>query len=399
MRLVITGASGFLGKQLIPILQHNGLELLLVSRTPNKLLKAFPKAAVADYENLDETLVGYDAILHLAARNNDQSGDLKAFRKVNVMLLKEVTKAASKAGISLFVNVTSLQAQTSSKASAYAQSKAEGEAYLASLTGIDIVNLRLPAVYGARFSGKLAMLNKVPSLIRPFAFQLLAALKPTVHIDHVAQAVLDAINGRRSKTQTISDRQFGNTVFATTKKLIDITFVIFVVVVLWWLLLGAWVAVRLSSPGPAIFAQERVGRHRKSFICYKFRTMHVGTRQAGTHEMGASSITRVGAILRKTKVDELPQVLNILRGNLSLVGPRPGLPVQTELTAAREACGVFEILPGITGLAQVQNIDMSDPERLARTDADYVAQRSIVLDLRLILATATGSGQGDKVRS
>jgi lipopolysaccharide/colanic/teichoic acid biosynthesis glycosyltransferase len=115
--------------------------------------------------------------------------------------------------------------------------------------------------------------------------------------------------------------------------------------------------------------------------------------------MTADAITGVGAFLRKTKIDELPQVWNILRGELSLVGPRPGLPVQTKLTDERQAHGVFSVLPGITGLAQINGVDMSDPERLARMDAHYIAQRGLLLDLKIILATFLGRGQGDKVRA
>lgn len=399
MRLAITGASGFLGQQIVPILQQSGVEMLLLSRTPDALARHFPKLSVTDYENLAQKLTGFDVLLHLATRNNDQLGDLEEFRKVNVTFVRTITIAAQEAGISRLINVTSLQVQPDANASAYAQSKSEGEAYLAEQTGIEIVNLRLPAVYGTKYRGKLAMLNKVPARLRPIAFQILAAFKPTVHVDHVAQAVLNAVAGRMQGTQLISDRQVGNIAFATIKRVIDVTFALFVIVFLWWVLLGAWVAVRLSSPGEAIFAQERIGQHQKTFICYKFRTMHIGTRQAGTHEMSSSSVTRAGVILRKTKIDELPQIWNLLRGNLSLVGPRPGLPIQTELTEARATRGVFNILPGITGWAQIQGIDMSDPELLARTDADYIARRSIPVDLKIILATATGRGQGDKVKS
>ena len=176
-------------------------------------------------------------------------------------------------------------------------------------------------------------------------------------------------------------------------------FCIAVIVFAGWILAIVWILVRLGSPGPGIFAQERVGKHGKTFVCYKFRTMKTGTRQAGTHELSADAITGVGAFLRKTKIDELPQVLNILRGELSLVGPRPGLPVQTRLTEARAAQGVFNVLPGITGLAQIQGIDMSDPERLAEVDARYIAQRGLLLDIKIIIATFLGRGQGDKVKS
>lgn len=399
MRVLITGASGNLGRQIVPILQRHGMDLLLFSRTPQALADIFPQIPVTDYENLAGKFSGFDVVLHLAVRNNDQPGDLEAFRAINVTLVKTITEAALQAGVARFINVTSLQAQSSKNVSAYAQSKREGEAYLIGQSGIDVVNLRLPAVYGAQYRGKLAILNKLPTMLRPIARQILSAFRPTVHIDHVTQAVLNSIMGRISGTQVISDRQTGNIAFTVMKRIIDILFALFVIVFLWWVLVGAWIAIRFTSPGAAIFSQERVGRNKKTFICYKFRTMHAGTRQAGTHEMSASSITPVGAILRKTKIDELPQIWNMLRGNLSLVGPRPGLPVQTELTAARDALGVFDVLPGLTGWAQIQDIDMSDPERLACVDAEYIANRSVLIDLKIILATATGQGQGDKVRS
>lgn len=127
--------------------------------------------------------------------------------------------------------------------------------------------------------------------------------------------------------------------------------------------------------------------------------MKQGTAQAGTHEVSSAAVTKIGAFLRKTKIDELPQIWNIFRGELSLVGPRPCLPVQTELNEARHKLGVYEITPGITGLAQINGIDMSRPELLAQWDARYIAQQSLLLDLKIIIATFTGSGQGDLVAS
>jgi lipopolysaccharide/colanic/teichoic acid biosynthesis glycosyltransferase len=165
---------------------------------------------------------------------------------------------------------------------------------------------------------------------------------------------------------------------------------------LWWLLLGSWLAVRLTNPGPGLFAQERVGRKGRVFRCYKFRTMQVGTRNVGTHDVDATQITPVGRFLRKTKVDEFPQAWNLLKGEMSVVGPRPCLPVQTDLIEARRSRGVLEVPGGITGWAQIKNVDMSDPEKLAKLDAEYVALRTILLDLKILVATATGHGQGDK---
>lgn len=152
--------------------------------------------------------------------------------------------------------------------------------------------------------------------------------------------------------------------------------------------------IRMQSKGPAIFAQRRVGRHGVPFTCYKLRTMYTGTAHTPTHLAEASAITPVGKWLRRLKLDELPQLFNVVRGDMSLVGPRPCLETQSALIAARSRLGVMSVRPGITGLAQVRGIDMSDPERLAIVDADYVRGQSFVSDLKILIATFMGRGVG-----
>lgn len=159
------------------------------------------------------------------------------------------------------------------------------------------------------------------------------------------------------------------------------------------------VLIRLDSPGPAFFRQERVGRRKRPFHCYKLRTMAAGTRQAGTHEIAAASVTRAGRFLRRTKLDELPQLWNIVRGEMRFVGPRPCLPSQIDLIRERETRGVYAAIPGITGLGQVRGLDMSDPVRLAECDAEYVRTRNLRLDLVIVLQTLLGGGGGDRVKS
>ncbi len=154
------------------------------------------------------------------------------------------------------------------------------------------------------------------------------------------------------------------------------------------------VAIRVESSGPAIFKQIRVGKNGRAFTCYKFRTMFSGTGDVPTHHVAASSVTTLGAYLRRFKIDELPQLINVLTGDMSLVGPRPSLPSQLELIEARRRLGVLEVPPGITGLAQVRGIDMKDPKRLAEIDAQYVREQSIAVDIKLIWATLRGQGVG-----
>ncbi|TGV75656.1 sugar transferase, partial [Mesorhizobium sp. M00.F.Ca.ET.158.01.1.1] len=127
------------------------------------------------------------------------------------------------------------------------------------------------------------------------------------------------------------------------------------------ILLLAILAVRASSPGPVIFSQTRIGREGALFRCHKLRTMYQGTPSLPSHETPASAVTSVGKSLRKFKLDELPQLWNVLCGEMSLVGPRPCLPTQTELIECRRRLGVLQALPGMTGLAQIRGIDMSNP--------------------------------------
>lgn len=181
------------------------------------------------------------------------------------------------------------------------------------------------------------------------------------------------------------------------KRLFDISLAIILIVPAAILVLLAAVLIKLESPGPAIFKQGRVGRHRKLFTMLKLRTMAIDTGDRASHEVSSSQVTKVGRILRKTKIDELPQIWSVLVGDMSFVGPRPCLPIQTELIEARNCLDVFSVLPGITGPAQIEKIDMSTPEKLAQVDGRYVAKQSLSRDLYYIFVTAFGMGSGDAV--
>lgn len=153
--------------------------------------------------------------------------------------------------------------------------------------------------------------------------------------------------------------------------------------------------VGLFDTGAPLFRQERVGRYQKPFTLVKFRTMRVGTASVASHLADVNAITPMGQFLRRTKLDELPQLWNVLWGDMSLVGPRPGLFNQKELLQAREQHGVFAARPGITGLAQVSGIDMSTPELLAQTDAKMLSGLGLGAYFRYIIQTVLGGGSGD----
>lgn len=150
--------------------------------------------------------------------------------------------------------------------------------------------------------------------------------------------------------------------------------------------------------GAPIFIQERVGKNKRPFKLIKFRTMSVDTKSVASHLASRASITKLGSFLRKSKLDELPQLINVLKGEMSLVGPRPNLFNQQELIDERDRRAVYDVLPGITGLAQVNSIDMSTPKLLAETDQKMIETLNVKDYFKYILMTVTGNGSGDRVK-
>lgn len=157
--------------------------------------------------------------------------------------------------------------------------------------------------------------------------------------------------------------------------------------------------IGLLDTGAPLFLQQRIGKGKRLFTLVKFRTMKKDTASVATHLANAASITRFGAFLRKTKLDELPQLWNVVKGEMSLVGPRPCLLNQEELIHERLSRNVFDVLPGITGLAQVNEIDMSTPKLLAETDAEMITKMSVRLYFHYIVLTALGRGAGDRIKT
>jgi lipopolysaccharide/colanic/teichoic acid biosynthesis glycosyltransferase len=156
--------------------------------------------------------------------------------------------------------------------------------------------------------------------------------------------------------------------------------------------------IGLVDTGSPLFRQERVGVNQRPFKVLKFRSMHVNTQAVATHLVQVSAITKWGSFIRKSKLDELPQLFNVLMGDMSFVGPRPNLFNQTELIDERSKRGVYAIRPGITGLAQINKIDMSTPQLLAETDAEMIDHLNVLYYIKYILLTVFGKGFGDRVR-
>ncbi|MGI2168922.1 sugar transferase [Shewanella sp. MF05960] len=180
-------------------------------------------------------------------------------------------------------------------------------------------------------------------------------------------------------------------------RLIDFLAALFGLLLLWPVLVIVTI-IGMFDTGSPIFVQTRVGKNKKAFKLIKFRTMSVETKSVASHLANNASITKLGNFLRKTKIDELPQLINVIKGEMSLVGPRPNLFNQEDLIKERDALGVYDVLPGVTGLAQVQNIDMSTPALLAKTDKQLIDTLNIKNYFKYILMTVTGNGSGDAVK-
>ncbi len=173
------------------------------------------------------------------------------------------------------------------------------------------------------------------------------------------------------------------------KRIFDLMLGLVALAVLALPILVVAVVVMFTSKGPVVYWSDRVGRHNKIFKMPKFRSMRVDTPAVATHLLADPNryLTPVGSFLRKSSLDELPQLWSILRGDMSFVGPRPALFNQDDLVALRSQHGVDAVLPGLTGWAQVNGRDELPIAAKVRLDADYVQRRSLVLDIKIILLT------------
>ena len=196
------------------------------------------------------------------------------------------------------------------------------------------------------------------------------------------------------------------------KRLIDIVLSLLGIIVLAIPMAIVAIVIMVDDPGPAIFRQKRVGKDKELFWLYKFRSMKVNTPDIPTHllEDPQRYISKVGNFIRKTSIDELPQLLNILKGDMSVIGPRPALWNQDDLIAERDKYGANDVRPGLTGWAQINGRDELPIDVKARLDGEYVEKLSFLFDMKVFFGTITsvlkhegvvegGTGQLEKEKS
>lgn len=188
--------------------------------------------------------------------------------------------------------------------------------------------------------------------------------------------------------------------YSIIKRMLDILLSMSALLLFWPVFLGIAIVIKLTSPGPVFFKQKRVGKGKELFEIYKFRTMRSDTpKDIPTHMLSnpEAFITPIGKLLRKTSLDELPQIFNIIKGEMSIIGPRPALWNQDDLVAERDKYGVNDVTPGLTGWAQINGRDELPIPVKAKLDGEYVQRFGFMMDLRCFFGTIRSVLKSDGV--
>ena len=397
MKIIITGASGYVGSVLIPELAKTNHELLLVGRNNQNLKKRYPKLKTCDYSDIITYATNFDILINLAVINNNSNQSLKNFLKVNKNFLLKLVELSKLAKIKYFFNVGSFHQLNPNNVTYYAISKREGTKKINQITGIKIMNIYMPFVYGKKWSKKLKILNIIPHYFSKKIFNFISAFYPTVNINKLSNFLNSDFEKYEEKKIYLYDKKNKNVIYIFFSRLFDIFFSLNVILIFGWLFILIYFLISLERNGNPIFVQKRIGKEKKVFNLLKFRTMSQDTSERATHLINETKVTKFGKFLRFFKLDELPQIFNILRNEINFVGPRPSLISQQKLIKQRDNKKILSIKPGLTGYSQINHIDMSDVNKLVKFDHYYLINQSLFFDLKIIIRTFLGIGFKDNV--
>ena len=385
MRIVIFGASGFVGSEIIPLLLESGHELVLVSRNRSDTERRFPLAEVSSLQNWCDNADRFDLVLNLVGPDQKGKPSMKGQFQSHLIAIRTIASQAAKMGKVRFMHLSSVRCVDPLDLSPYTTAKRQAEEIVLETFGGGCEILRVGAVLGTKCSGRRRFLNyfygSVGRSIRDFS----SAVSPVTNVEAIVAAIEAGPKAGLVSTLLVSDRE-ALLPYRLWRSSLNGAFLlgIFAFLPLWLLI---WLIIVVFDGFPGLFLQERVGRSGQIFRCVKFRTLAKGTPQVGTHLLEKGSFTSTGFLLRATKIDEIPQVINVLTGAMHLIGPRPALPSQKKVHEAREFFGATHATPGLTGWAQVNGVDMSEPNRLAQLDYEYLQIRSILWDVKILWRT------------
>jgi len=398
LKVIITGGTGYIGRSITCALRETH-QIVIVTRDPAAPnLPQLKNVRYISYKDLQDTLPELDAdvMVHMATLNNNSTSTVKDYRLVNVELTALMASLCEEYSVPL-VHFSSSHAAPSYSIDDYSISKLEALENLSKFKRLNYLVITLPAVVTSeRPAGILRYLWVLSGQLRSWALPYISVLKPVTTEDKVVQAVqfaiyrlttpsLDVEPERRQiyiGTEAAKSRLYRFWQAVITGLFISLAFPIFLTITPL-----IWPIVRYSTGGSFLFTQTRVGRYGKPFKVYKVRTMVVGTPEQPTHCMTENSVPGLVRYLRSSRLDELPQIWNILLGQMTLIGPRPCLLSQADLIEERGKHGILDYMPGITGWAQVSGVDMSDTARLLTYDLYYRHYHSIILDIKILYRT------------
>lgn len=397
MNIIITGASGYVGSILIPELLKYNHNLLLVGRNTDKLKSKYINISICEYHELSRIGKNFDLLINLAAINNNSKKQYSYYLKVNRDFLYKLAEMSKSAKIKYFLNISSFHELDIENQSKYAKSKREGTKKIQNISGLKILNIYIPFVYGKIWPKKIKILNFFPYKISQICFYFIASFYPTLNIKKLAKFINKNLSSYKKKNNYLFDSKNDNYFYVVITLLVNIFISFSILLSFSWLMILIYIFVSFTGKGKPIFIQKRVGQHKKHFDLFKFRTMQINTKELATHLINKNKVTKLGKILRVLKFDELPQIINLLMNKVTFVGPRPSLISQKNLIKIREENNILELKPGLTGYAQVNHIDMSNIKRLVQYDHYYLINRSLVLDFKIIIKTFLGIGFRDNV--
>lgn len=386
LKIIVSGASGRVANLLVTDLLVRGHSLILVSRQPELLVDRGPRCVNVSVSEWENHAPGVDLFLNLAAANNDSGLPLQDFLQANRDFAVDLAKRCDELGIPKFIYVSTVHALDLSRASPYAESKRQGSIAVRAELGDRMQTLYLGTVYGSTFLGRMRLLNHFQGPLRKIAFLLSSAAKPVTSSASIVSYIDSLATEAMEQEKILVDSKEKNWFYRAWRNLLHSAFLVLFLAAS-PLLAAAALAVLVVDGRPVLFLQARIGRDGNLFTCPKLRTMKRGTASTGTHLADKAAVTVTGKLMRSTKVDELPQVFSVVRGEMNLIGPRPCLPSQRKLVQLRENYGIIRERPGITGWAQANGVDMSNPHKLVSYEKAYLANQSVSFDLKILLTT------------
>ena len=396
MKIVVSGASSPLWASFVPLLSETGHTLLLVLEDEYELDAIHSGTTVASCSNWESLAVGFDIFIRLGLSEAVESGSYRhsMSAKRQSDWIGSLALKARKLGMTRFLYFSTAESLLPGRDSLAGISNRPREQSAKAKLGGFMETIYVGRLHGSKGAGKLSVAESLSQRL----FPLFSALKPTTSFNLVSRYLMDPKPSRLLPFVVLTDRKSEIFGYRVWRAFIDSFFVIAVISLFPGLAI-AWLAVVLEDGRPGFFSQERVGLEGLVFRCIKLRTMRKGTVSKGTHRVDPQAITRVGQSLRRLKIDEFPQAWNILRKEMSLIGPRPCLLNQHDVVDARNVWGIFDVRPGLTGWAQANGVDMRDSEKLARYDAEYVGLQSVWFDFLILKKTLFGNSDSRKQSS